>query len=83
MEREEYLAQPRLDPQRGDIPLPNGCTLYWHMDKSVGCRVYSTDEVGGGMEIWHTSLVDPSTLLAALTQEETLHKAEQARGENK
>ena len=53
------------------INLPNGCTLYWE-DNKVGGRTYYSDEVGGGVMVWDTALVDQSTLLAALTQENTL-----------
>ena len=48
--------------------LPNGCHLYWE-DNKVGGRIYSSDEVGGGVHVWDTCLVQDSTLLAALTQE--------------
>jgi hypothetical protein len=61
-------------PDTGYIPLPNGCTLYWKTDHSVGCRIYYSDEVGGFVEVWHTALVDSSTLLAAIVQETTLDR---------
>lgn len=56
----------------GEIPLPNGCTLYYDTDESVGCRKYFSDEIGGGVDVWHTALVDSSTLLAAIVHEERL-----------
>ena len=48
--------------------LPNGCTLY-RESNTVGGYCYWTDEVGGGVMLWDTSLVDKSTLLAAITEE--------------
>lgn len=78
MDKEQYLAQPRLDPKEGEVPLPNGCGLIWK-ENDVGGRVYYSDEVGGGVVVWDTSLVDDSTLLAALTQELTLRVAETMR----
>ena len=60
----------RLNEITGDagIPLPNGCHLYWKINE-VGGRTYYSDEVGGGVGVWDTCLVQDSTLLAALTQE--------------
>jgi len=59
----------------GHIRLPNGCTLYWKTN-AVGGRTYTSDEVGGGVHVWDTALVDSATLLAALTQEATLQALE-------
>ena len=53
------------------IMLPNGCALFW-MPNEVGGRRYASDEIGGGVIVWDTSLVDQSTLLAAIVQEENL-----------
>jgi len=39
-------------------------------------REYISDEVGGGVKVWHTALVDESTLLAAIVQEQTFQKLE-------
>lgn len=50
-------------------PLPNGCTLYREPNE-VGGHRYWSDEVGGGVGVWDTCLVDSSTLLAALVAEE-------------
>lgn len=62
----------KLDiPQSGFVDLPNGCSLFWHTDE-VGGRVYISDEVGGGVTVWHTTLVDSATLLAAMVQEAKL-----------
>ncbi len=60
-----------MDTERGNTSLPNGCTLYWEKNE-VGGRVYASDEIGGGVTVWDTALVDFSTLLAAIVQEERL-----------
>ena len=57
------------------IQLPNGCTLYWE-ENEVGGRSYYSDEIGCGVSVWDTCLVDKSTLLAAIVQEETLRVKE-------
>ena len=46
----------------------NGCTLL-RKDDGVGGHLYVSDEVGGGVEVWDTALVDTSTLLAAIAWE--------------
>ncbi len=56
--------------------LPNSCHLYWD-DNGIGGRKYLSDEIGGGVEVWDTCLVQDSTLLAALTQEAELYCLEQ------
>jgi len=61
------------------IDLPNGCYLFWD-DNKVGGRIYYSDEVGGGVTVWDTSLVDLSTMLAAMTQEMKLQKEESING---
>ena len=63
-------------PKTGDVSLPNGYTLYWKFDPSVNCREYWSDEIGGGVMVWNTALVDQHTLLAAILQEATLNKLE-------
>ena len=55
----------------GSIELPNGCMLYWK-DNEVGGRTYHSDEVGGGVIVWDTALVNSSTLIAAINQENKL-----------
>ena len=62
-------------PDRGHIMLPNGCALYWRPDE-VGGREYYSDEIPCGVSVWSTALIDSSTLLAALTQEETIRRNE-------
>jgi len=61
--RQAYYA--RLGDKEGELPLPNGCTLYWKVNE-VGGITYSSDEVGGGVLVWNTILVDEGTLLAAM-----------------
>lgn len=61
-------------PDEGTLSLPNGCTLYWKTTEQG--REYASDEIGGGVEVWHTALVDQSTLLAAIVQEQTFQKRE-------
>lgn len=51
--------------------LPNGCSLYMKKNE-VGGRTYYSDEVGGGSMIWDTALIDASTLLAVLYEEEKI-----------
>lgn len=63
-------------PESGEERLPNGCTLYWITDSVVGCRRYLSDEIGGGVDVWHTALVDSATLLAAIVCEERLRRLE-------
>lgn len=48
--------------------LPNGFTLY-REPNGVGGYRYWSDEVGGGVVVWDTSLVEQSTILAAMTEE--------------
>jgi hypothetical protein len=59
----------------GQTQLPNGCTLYWRPN-GVGGRIYFSDEIGGGVQVWDTALVDFTTLLAALNQEMALRATE-------
>jgi hypothetical protein len=61
-------------PETGEVRLPNGCTLHW-ITGDQG-REYFSDEVGGGVQVWHTALVDQSTLLAAIVQEQAFQKLE-------
>lgn len=49
----------------GTLTLPNGCTLYWEPNE-VGGYSFSSDEIGGGVHVWDTALVDSSTLYAAM-----------------
>ena len=66
-----------------DVPAPNGFNLYWK-DNEAGGRTYFSDEVGGGVFVWDTCLVDQSTLLAAITKEnELLTQERNARSGNR
>lgn len=70
------MSEPREYPT---IRLPNGCTLYI-ADNEVGGRRYMSDEVGGGVVVWDTAVVDASTLLAAIVTEESLLFSEKRKG---
>jgi hypothetical protein len=59
-------------PKPREFPLPNGCTLFVVDNKEVGGRQYISDEIGGGVPVWNTALVDSSTLIAALNVENTI-----------
>lgn len=48
--------------------LPNGHELY-RADNNAGGHTYYSDEVGDGVVVWDTCLVDSSTLLAAILEE--------------
>lgn len=61
--------------------LPNGCTLYMK-ENEAGGRTYFSNEIGGGVTIWDTCLVDESTLLAAIVYEMTLRKKEAIQRRN-
>jgi hypothetical protein len=69
-----YKPELTPPPDNGWIPLPNGCALYWRMTEQG--REYVSDEVGGGVQVWHTALVDDSTLLAAIVKEMEFRKLE-------
>jgi hypothetical protein len=62
---------------------PNGAHLYRRPD-GVGGYVYTSDEVGGGVVVWNTSLVSEGTLLAAILGEHNRKcQEERARMYNK
>ncbi len=68
--------------------LPNGCMLYRKYDAATDCYEYFSDEIGGGVAVWHTALVDASTLMAAIVAEETrrikeIHDKEKANARNR
>lgn len=48
--------------------LPNGCHLFRRANE-VGGFTYYSDEIGGGVVVWDTCLVNESTLLTAITCE--------------
>ena len=55
--------------------LPNGCRLYMRHNEAGG-RTYYSDEIGGGVFVWDTCLVDLSTLLTAMAYEEKMLRQE-------
>lgn len=55
--------------------LPNGCMLF-REENEVGGHRYWSDEIGGGVCVWDTCLVDSSTLLAAITEENRRYRDE-------
>ena len=54
-------------------PLPNGHMLY-REENGVGGYRYISDEIAGGVCVWDTAVVDPSTLLAAIVDFNTIEK---------
>jgi hypothetical protein len=54
--------------ETGEIPLPNGNTLIWKPNE-VGGREYWSTEIGGGVLVWDTAMVEESTIQAALNVE--------------
>lgn len=65
-----------MNDEKKWIDLPNGCALYIEEDTDVGGRKYYSDEIGGGVLVWHTALVNPSTLLVALAEEAKIQRQE-------
>lgn len=55
--------------------LPNGCRLYRKKNEAGG-HTYFSDEVGGGVVVWDTCLVDQSTLFAAILDQAHLRRIE-------
>lgn len=62
-------------PKQGEITMPNGYTLFWK-ENEVGGRTYFSDEIGGGVIVWDTALVNSETLLFAIVQENALLRRE-------
>jgi hypothetical protein len=61
-------------PLRTALEIPNGPRVYVQ-DDEIGGRTYFSDEVGGGVFVWSTSLVSSGTLLAAIKHEAELQAA--------
>lgn len=57
----------KLFPQSSKLllTLPNGGHLYVAKNEAGGYTYYS-DEIGGGVVVWDTALVDASTLIVAI-----------------
>jgi hypothetical protein len=53
--------------------LPRGNRLY-RQSNGVGGHTYYSDEVGGGVFVWDTTLVMPSTMLAAVLEDMKLYQ---------
>lgn len=66
---------PETRPTR-EYPLASGYTLY-RQPNDVGGYQYWSDEIGGGVLVWDTCLVDDRSLRAALAVEEQHGLAEQ------
>ena len=56
--------------------LGNGCCLFRRENKDVGGYTYISDEIGGGVVVWDTALVDVETLLTAIADHMKLQKIE-------
>jgi hypothetical protein len=62
----EVVEQGRRLLYHGWIEMPNGYGLFMYTDPSVNALEYWSDEIGGGVMVWQTALVDHSTLEFAL-----------------
>lgn len=73
----------KLFPQSSKrlFTLPNGGSLYVAKNEAGGYTYYS-DEVGGGVVVWDTALVDASTLIAALHTDQTRRYREMLEKKN-
>lgn len=60
--------QTELDPREGSVEMHNGARLYWKTNEAGG-RTYYSDEIGGGVMVWDTCLVDFGTLCEAISCE--------------
>ena len=69
-----------LNPQQGCVEMHNGSTLFWQENKAGG-RTYSSDEIGGGVEVWDTCLVAFGTLCEAISMEMALQGVERRAAE--
>lgn len=72
------VDQPQCPPESSlteVATLPNGCYLY-RKDNGVGGHSYFSDEIGGGVNVWDTSLVAESTLIAAILDQHKLRYQE-------
>jgi len=61
--------------------LGNGCHLFRKLNEAGGYTYYS-DEVGGGVVVWDTALVNIETMLTALADYMKIQKIEQYRRNN-
>jgi hypothetical protein len=58
--------------------LPNGCTLYV-ANNVAGGRTYFSDEIGGGVMVWDTCLVDTASILQAIVEEDRIRYRENVK----
>ncbi len=72
----EIKEEPKDKDIRGYKDLDNGCRLYWKTSPYHGGRVYYSDEIGGGVVIFDTGVVDIKTLLVAIEQEHLFREEE-------
>lgn len=75
------MAQKEFDPfaeYPKNFRLPNGCTCFI-TKTAAGSREYVSDEIGGGVVVWDTALVDQPTLLACLAKEAELERRDWER----
>ena len=63
------------DLLEGSIDMPNGYTLFWK-ENEVGGRTYYSNEIGDGVFVWDTALVNVDTILTAISHEMGLQKYE-------
>jgi hypothetical protein len=61
--------------------LGNGCCLFRERNNAGGYTYYS-DEIGGGVMVWDTCLVDEETILTAIADHMKLQKIEYYEREN-
>jgi len=57
-----------MSSDQSEITLPTGKTIWFEDNKAGGVTWYS-DEVGSGVIVWDTSLVNLETLLSVITHE--------------
>ena len=63
------------DLEIGEKEITRGYTLFWKRNEAGG-RTYYSDEIGGGVFVWDSCLVAPSTLLAAIELEREMMEQE-------
>jgi len=67
--------------KENSMQLPNGYTLYWE-ENDMGGRVYTSDVIDGGVEVWDTCLIDITTLQTAIMKERELIAIAKRRQKN-
>jgi len=69
------LCMACANERKKSITLPSGKTIWWEYN-GAGGRTFYSDEVGNGVVVWDTALVDKSTLECVLTWERRLREEE-------